>query len=391
MRTAVEIPVVGLIYNRYKKASATQDAVIEIRVYYNGKVKYMSTRIRVYPKEWQRGRVVGRIDAIIINKQLDKLLIDVRQVIYDMYEEGSIDIDAIPSRLMARRTPSITLIEFCEERAKIRKYGKAVDTQKRYDRFLRFLKDYGKIRTFYDLNEAKVLELDRYLQKQNNMKAKSRWNNYHRFLDAFINDARKKALLTINPYDNVHIEKGDYTDAIDKCLFPAELEALTDAKMPSERLERVRDLFVFQSYTGFAFKDFKCFDPKLLREKDGKIVYVEDRKKSNKQYTIPILPPAKKILDKYNGSLPLVSNPVYNRYLKEVAAAAGLDKKLTTHWARHTAGTFLLNAGVPIEIVSKVLGHASIRMTEKIYAKMLTDTVVNNVNEKYEEWQQKQR
>ena len=391
MRTAVEIPVVSFIYNRYRQASATQDAVIEIRVYYQRKAKYMSTRIRVFPKEWQRGRVVNRVDAVIINKQLDRLLIDVRQIIYDMYEEGRIDIDAIPSRLMAKRKPSISLQDFCEERAKIRKYGKAVDTQKRYDRFLRFLKEYGKIRTFYDLTEAKVLELDHYLLQQNNMKAKSRWNNYHRFLDAFINDAKKKALITLNPYDNVNLEKGDDTDAINKCLFPEELEMLTDAKMPSERLERVRDLFVFQSYTGFAFKDFKSFDPKRLREKDGKIVYVEDRKKSKKQFTIPILPPAKNILDKYNGVLPLISNPVYNRYLKEVSAVAGLDKPITTHWARHTAGTFLLNAGVPIEIVSKVLGHASIRMTERIYAKMLTDTVVNNVNEKYEEWQQKKK
>jgi hypothetical protein len=87
MRTAVELPVVGLIYNRYKRASATQDAVIEIRVYYDGKAKYMSTRIRVFPKEWQRGRVVGRVDAVILNKQLDRLLIDVRQIVYDMYED----------------------------------------------------------------------------------------------------------------------------------------------------------------------------------------------------------------------------------------------------------------------------------------------------------------
>ena len=391
MRTAVEIPIVSLIYNRYGQASATQDAVIEIRVYYNRKAKYMSTRIRVFPKEWQRGRVVNRVDAVIINKQLDRLLIDVRQTIYDMYDAGQIDIDAIPSRLKAKRKPSISLLDFCEERAKIRKYGKAVDTQKRYDRFLRFLKEYAKIRTFYDLTEAKVLELDRYLQKQNNMKAKSRWNNYHRFLDAFINDAKKKALVTVNPYDNVNLEKGDDTDAINKCLFPEELEALSEVQMPSERLERVRDLFVFQSYTGFAFKDFKNFDPMRLREKNGKIVYVEDRKKSKKQFTIPFLPPAKKILDKYERKLPLISNVKYNKYLKEVAAAAGIDKPLTTHWARHTAGTFLLNAGVSIEIVSKVLGHASIRMTERIYAKMLTDTVVKNVNEKYEEWQQKQK
>ena len=84
---------------------------------------------------------------------------------------------------------------------------------------------------------------------------------------------------------------------------------------------------------------------------------------------------------KYNGKLPMLSNVKYNAYLKEVAAAAGIHKPMTTHWARHTGATLLLNAGVPIEIVSKVCGHSTIKMTERIYARMLPKTVVAAVNE----------
>ena len=270
MRTSVEMPVVGLVYNRYGRASATQDAVIEIRVYYEKKTKYMSTRIRVYPKEWQRGRVVGRIDAVILNKQLDKLLVDVRQVVYDMYDEGQIDIDAIPSRLMAKRKPNVTFLDFCEERTKIRKYGKAIDSQERYERFLRFLKGYGKIKTFFDLTEAKVMELDRYLKGQNNMKAKSRWNNYHRFLNSFILDAQKEGLLQLNPYDRVKIEKGSDYDGIEKYLTPEEFQKLRTATMPEARLERVRDLFVFHSYTCLSYHDLRVFDPKKIKESTEK-------------------------------------------------------------------------------------------------------------------------
>ena len=381
MRTAVEIPVVSLIYNRYKKATATQDAVIEIRVYYDGKAKYMSTRIRVFPKEWQRGRVVGRVDAVILNKQLDRLLIDVRQIVYDMYEDGQIDIDAIPSRLMAKRKPNVTFLDFCEERTKIRKYGKAVDSQERYERFLRFLKEYGKIRTFYDLTEAKVMELDRYLKGQNNMKAKSRWNNYHRFLNSFILDAQKEGLLQLNPYDRVKIEKGSDFDGIDKYLTPEEFQKLRTATMPESRLERVRDLFVFHSYTCLSYHDLRAFDPKKIKEIDGKKLYVGHRGKTKIEYTIPLLAPALDILAKYGGKLPILSNVKYNEYIKEVAKAAGIDKPVTTHWARHTGATLLLNAGVKIEIVSKVCGHSSIKMTEKIYAKLLPKTVVAAVNE----------
>ncbi len=380
MRTAVELPVVGLIYNRYKNASATQDAVVEIRVYYQRKTKYMSTRVRLLPKEWKNGLVVNRVDAIILNKQLDKLLVDIRKVIYDMYEEGNIDIDAIPARLIAKRKPNVAFIEFCEQRSKIRKYGKAADSQERYERFMRFLKEYGKFKTFYDLTEQKLMELDRYLQKKNDMKAKSRWNNYHRFLNSFIIDAQKEGLLQLNPYDRVMIDKGNDYDGIDKCLEPEEFEQLRTAKMPDARLERVRDLFVFHCYLCQGYKDLRAFNPQKIKEIDGKKVYIGKRGKTGVEFTVPLLAPALEILNKYHGKLPILSNVKYNDYVKEVAEAAGLSYSLTTHWARHTGGTLLLNAGVPMGIVSKVLGHRSIKMTERIYAKWMPKTIVNEVN-----------
>ena len=383
MRNPVGMPIVGLRWNRYCQASAKQDAVIEIRVWWHGKAKLWSTGYRAYPKEWdeKRQRVVNRFDAAVVNHQLERLLIDVNQVIYDMYTEGNIDLDAIPARLLAKRKPSVTFIDFCEQRTKIRKYGKAKDSQERYERFLRFLKNYGKIRTFFDLTESKVMELDRFLKKRNDMKAKSRWNNYHRFLNSFILDAQKEGLLQINPYDRVKIEKGNDYDGIEKCLTPDEFQQLKAATMPDERLGRVRDLFIFHAYTCLSYHDLRTFDPKKIREIEGKKVYIGHRGKTKIEYTVPLLSPALEILAKYNGKLPMLSNVKYNAYLKEVAAAAGIHKPMTTHWARHTGATLLLNAGVPIEIVSKVCGHSTIKMTERIYARMLPKTVVKAVNE----------
>lgn len=382
MKTAVEMPIVGLRWNRYGKASPSQDAVIEIRIWYGGRAKFLSTRLRAYPKEWdeKNKRVVNRFDAAVINHQLEKLLIDVRQVCYDMYIEGNIDIDAIPARLLAKRKPTVAFLDFCKKRTEIRKYGKAADSQERYERFLRFLKEYGKFRTFYDLTEAKVMELDRYLKKKNDMKAKSRWNNYHRFLNSFIMDAQKEGLLQLNPYDRVTIDKGNDYDGIDKCLEPEEFEQLRLANMPDERLERVRDLFVFHCYLCQGYKDLRAFQAKKIKEIDGKKVYIGKRGKTGVEFTVPLLSPALAILDKYHGKLPIISNVKYNDYLKEVAVAAGLPHSLTTHWARHTGGTLLLNAGVSMAIVSKVLGHRSIKMTERIYAKWMPKTIVNEVN-----------
>ena len=382
MKTAVEMPIVGLRWNRYGKASATQDAVIEIRIWFSAKVKYLSTRLRAYPKEWdeKNQRVVNRFDAAVLNHQLERLLIDVRQVVYDMYMEGNIDIDAIPARLLAKRKPSVAFLEFCEKRAEIRKYGKSPDSKERYERFIKFLKEYGKFRTFYDLTEQKVMELDRFLKKKNDMKAKSRWNNYHRFLNSFIMDAQKEGLIQLNPYDRVMIDKGNDYDGIDKCLEPEEFEKLRTAKMPDARLERVRDLFVFHCYLCQGYKDLQAFNVKNIKEVDGKKVYPGKRGKTGVDFTVPLLSPALAILDKYHGKLPILSNVKYNKYVKEVAAIVGLPEAMTTHWARHTGGTLLLNAGVSMGIVSKVLGHRSIKMTERIYAKWLPKTIINEVN-----------
>lgn len=379
MKNISFFPFVGLVYNRYGKASDTKDAVIEVRIYYMKKAKWISTGIRVFPKEWRNGRIVGRGDAMQLNRQLDKIIADVRQVVYEMYEEGQIELDAIPSRLLAKRKPALMLLDFCRRRAEIRKHGITKDSQERYDRFLKFLEDYDSIRTFYDLNEAKVMALDKFLIDKK-MKAKSRWNNYHRFLNSFILDAQKEGLIQKNPYDSVKIDHGDDSDGIDKCLEPEELEKIRTAEIPEERLCRVRDLFLFHCYFPQSYKDLQAFRPEDMTEIDGKKVYMKKRGKTGVDYTVPLLPPALAILEKYNGKLPVLSNQKYNKYLKEVATAAGLNKPLTTHWARHTGGTLLLNAGVPMGVVSKVLGHKSVKITERIYAKWLPKTIVTEVN-----------
>lgn len=315
---------------------------------------------------------------MILNQTLERLLVDVRKVIYEMYEEGNIDIFAIPARIEAKQKKGITFLDFCNQRAEARKYGKALDSQERYDRFLRFLHAYGKIKTFSELTEAKVMELDRHL-KAKKMKAKSRWNNYHRFLNSFILDAQKDGLIQRNPYDHVKIDHGDDRDGIDKHLTPEEFQKVRAAAMPDERLERIRDLFVFHCYTCMSYNDLRKFDHKKISEVDGKKVYCGFRGKTKIEFTIPLLSPALEILRKYNGKLPLLSNVRYNDYIKEVMAAAKIKKPVTTHWARHTGATLLLNAGVPIEVVSKICGHSSVKMTEKVYAKLLPKTVVSEV------------
>lgn len=392
--SVIRQPNIAYIYNRYGKASQTSDAVIEIRLAYNNRQKYMSTGIRVYPKEWDSRyqRVINRIDATILNKTLDKLMNEVRQVLYDMIDDGHIDIFAVPARLDAKRKKAGTFPDFVKDRLPIHKHGQSPLRQKAYDRFYNFLDDYGKFRLFSDVNEHTVLELDRYLQKKK-MMASSRWVNYHRFLNTFIRDAQKENLMTYNPYDRIRIDKGDDSASIEKYLSSEELKQIRAAEMPTKRLSRVRDLFVFQCYTCMAYVDLASFSLDKVRVVDGKEMIFGRRGKTGKEYQIPLLRPAKEILDKYDGHLPaalttknkarkgVMTNQQYNKALKEVIDAAGLGIHVTTHWARHTGATMLLNAGVEMDVIAKVGGWSDTKVLRRIYAKLHPETVVKAVNE----------
>lgn len=371
-------PKITYIYNRYKKASSKKKASIEMRITYKRKQKYISTNIDVYPKQWKNGAIVNTPDAQLLNQQLDSLLIDVRQILMDMQKEGSINIFDVPERLKVLREGNITLYNFIRQRTEVRKYGKAKDTQERYERFIRLFEQYGKIKSFDDITEANIIMYDKYLSSTG-MKPYSKWNNYHRFLNSFIMDAIDAGYIKKNPYKWINIDKDKTSHGLQRCLTPTEFQRLKRIKMPIESLERVKDLFVFQTYTCLSYADLMDFDITKVTTINGMKVYTGKRDKTGKQFTIPLVKPALDILKKYDGRLPSMSNVNYNLYLKAVAKAAGIDKPVSTHWARHTGATMLLNSGVSMQVVSKICGHSSTKITEQVYAKLLDETVVEAV------------
>jgi site-specific recombinase XerD len=376
-----KLPQIHLIYNRYKKASLTQKAIVEIRVTYNRQQKYMSTGVWLYPHQWKNGKIVNCEDIVYISKVLDNLVTRVRNVILDMMQKGNIDIFSIPRILETTGMEETGFIDFCRQRAAIRKYGKEKDTQERYDRFLRLFSQWGKIVTFSDVKDDTIIAYDKYLSSTG-MRPYSKWNNYHRFLNSFIQDAIDEGLLQRNPYKWLNIDKQKKTNGIDKCLTLKEFQQLKNAIMPTDRLERIRDLFVFQTYTCLRYSDLEKFDTENITMIESIPTYKFLQRKTKKPTVIPLLQPALDILDKYKGHLPIISNVKYNEYLKIVAQAAQLDYRLSTHWARHTGATILLNEGIDMKIVTKICGHSSTRITEQIYAKLLDETVVDAIKKK---------
>jgi integrase len=160
-----------------------------------------------------------------------------------------------------------------------------------------------------------------------------------------------------------------------------ELQALATKKFNIDRLGQVRDIFLFSCYTGLAFIDaFQLTYSNVSKGVDGNQWIFSARQKTDTPTRIPLLPTALEILDKYKSHpkcinsgkvLPVLSNQKMNSYLKEIADVCGITKTLTFHIARHTfATTVTLNNDVPIESVSKMLGHKSIKITQH-YAKII--------------------
>lgn len=164
-------------------------------------------------------------------------------------------------------------------------------------------------------------------------------------------------------------------------LTQEEIDRIKNKEFTIERLEKVRDVFLFQCYTGFAYSDIFEFDQNSVSIGiDGEYWISTYRKKTGNRESVPLLPIAMEIIEKYrdhrdcvekNTLLPVNTNERYNSYLKEIADLCGIKKNITTHVARHTfATTITLSNGVPIETVSRMLGHSKLATTQ-IYAKVL--------------------
>ncbi len=138
-------------------------------------------------------------------------------------------------------------------------------------------------------------------------------------------------------------------------------------KFEVARLQQVADLFLLQCFTGMAYVDLMNFDKTKHLQKDFICI---NRQKSDTESLIPILPHAKILLEKYNYKMPRITNQKYNAYIKEVAEITGIEKQLTTHVGRKTCGSILLNEGISIEVVSRILGHRDTKITQHIYARV---------------------
>ena len=367
-----------LVFDRKGQASRTKPASVELRVYADGKQKYISTGIKLLPKEWSKGMVNScRKDYQELNEQLFLIVKKTSELVAKMLAEGTLNLNALPDMLKDELTQTGTFISYAKELAEIRYKNMAKGTIKRYKVFFDFLESWKGIVYFTDLNEKNIQKMDDELASRG-LKVQSRWN-YHKVMKLFISRAMNDGKVKKNPYSHLDIKRGNES-GLTHYLTPKEFHEFEKCVIPSESLRKVRDLFVFQTYTMMAYSDMAEFDIEKCVKVKGQTIYKAKRIKTGQEFTIVLLAPARAILNRYKNKLPMISNVKYNLYLKAAVMYAKINKPVTTHWARHTGATLLLNEGqVPMHIVQHILGHATIRETERTYAKVLDNSIVETM------------
>ena len=173
--------------------------------------------------------------------------------------------------------------------------------------------------------------------------------------------------------DPFHLYKNKKYKTVIVYLTDEELQRFENYTFSQVRLQQVKDLFIFCCYTGLTYTEMTTLTTNNIEVGfDGNEWIQMIRKKTNRVISVPVLPKAKEILEKYGNELPKISNQKFNSYLKEISALLSIDKKLTHHIARKTfATTVLLYNNVPMEIVSELLGHSNMNITQAHYGKIV--------------------
>lgn len=366
----MKYPVLRFVFDRKHTASKTTKGTVQIEILFERKRKWLSTGVRLYSDQWsEKTKVKNTVQSLDLNERLDTQMRNINEFINGLVKNKEpFSFDKLEHFLKYSQTKE-SFIDFIKRRV-----GERTDlrqgTLNTHASLITSLEEFGRIVYFTDVTTANIMHYDNFLHGKYNKQTTI--HGYHKRLKRYINEAIKYDLLKDNPYNKLKFERGK-SEGI-KYITLEQIKQIQGLKTASESIERVRDLFVFQCFTGLSYADLFNFDFSGVIKKGNKFFIRDVRVKTEEEYFLMLLKPAMEILQKYDFKLPVISNYQYNLRLKVVQELARIKQNLHSHMARHSFAVMALNMGVSIENLAKMMGHTDIKTTQ-IYAKVLNKSV----------------
>ena len=385
-----------------QKADDSGLAPIYCRITLAGNRTQFSTGKKVHPDYWNSNanKVSNKCpDAISINEDLDSIKGDLRKAYNQLTATNThVTGEMVRNSYTGKGEEKKTIIGLYDYNIdlfnqKVKQKKAAYKTLQRFHtikaKVIAFLrKEYSlSDKPLYSIKQSFGGDLKHYLTINDGL-CENTANKYLKSCKQLFEFAVLKGWLEKNPMKGF---KCAYKNPHRETLTMEELNKLMELSLPLQRLAEVRDVYVFSCYTGYAYQEvYDLTSANIVVGMDSHKWLNVQRQKTGDPEMVPLLPVALHMIEKYkdhrycicnNKMFPVNTNQKYNEYLKEIAKIAGIKKKLTTHTARHTfATTVTLEHDVPLETVSKLLGHRSIRTTQ-IYAKVSLKKLSNNMND----------
>lgn len=397
-----KIPTLSVSFSLNSRRMVNGEGTVYCKLTVAGKPTEISLQRTIPKEQWHKGNVIGKtaqakdlsdymaIFKSNVLKHFNVLLSVEEDITAETLKNSILGIENEAER--KKSFSEMTKLMNKEFQDKVTKGLRSDKTLTRHEIsqafFIKFLETEKKVSDVLlnKLNLSYCYDFEHYLSIQCNQ-SHNTYMKHIKNVKQVLDFAVKKCQLDKNPFKAF---KCAYIEPKIILLEQHEIDTIWNHPMPIKRLEQVRDAYIFCCYTAYAFTDVMSLTmDNVIMSIDSELWLCKDRTKTDTAENVMLLPIPKQIIEKYNQHpcrqegflLPQIALQNYNGYLKEIATICGVNKELTSHTARFTfATTVTLENDVPIESVSKMMGHKSIRTTQR-YAKVTKKKLTNNMQE----------
>lgn len=397
-----------LFWIHKSKLNKKGEAPLYLRLTYNNVRKNLSSGYSIHPDRWdaQKGAIKGsKKDAVLMNTYISHTKEKLLELFNNMLKEQDINLELLVDKFFGRDIDNRSLLELVNYHNK--DFESRIGTDYTYSTFEKYDILYRKLLNFIpykyarkdirlkDLNNKFLTDFDFYL-KVHDKNEHNTATKYIKNLKKIINLGIREGWLDTDPFKHF---QASYKDIDRVYLTQYELDIIQAKEFKLTRLGLVKDMFLFQCYTGFAYSDMaKLTLGHIVPGIDGGKWIITRRQKTKVRAAVPLLSEADRLISKYNKEIDDLAKPIFdfysiqrfNTYLHEIAEICGINKNLTSHVGRRTfATTIALSNGIGLETISKILGHTTTKITAQ-YA-VVTDMQISKDMKSLEEKLKKRR